>query len=145
MSQNVIVRYYIPCLGFEVVYVLVRWPFTAESVKGRCLEFGRVGPHPILLSRVGLSPIPTSWSPSWLARASRRCSNLLILLEWVLPFSELPSSSDEDLDSSEFECSSFSVFTEDDLSLSFCLSLDFLEGVLAFGFFLFYTAVIASA
>jgi len=58
----------------------------------------------------------------------------------VLPFSELSSSSDEDLGGSESECSSFSAFAKDELSPPFCLPLDFLKGVLAFGFFLFLSS-----
>jgi len=54
--------------------------------------------------------------------------------EWVLPFSELPPSSDGDLGDSELECSS-SVCTEDKLSPSFRLPLDFL-GVLVLSFLL---------
>ena len=55
----------------------------------------------------------------------------------MLPFSELPPSLDGGLDDSELECSSSSVCVEDELFPSFCLPLDFLEGVLALGFFFF--------
>jgi len=54
----------------------------------------------------------------------------------VLPFSELRLSSDGGLDDSELDCSSSSVCAEYELSPSFHLPLDFLEEVLAFGFFL---------
>ena len=60
---------------------------------------------------------------------------LLILLEWLLSFSELSSSSDEDLGGLELEYSSLSVFEVDKNSFSFCLPLDFLEGLLSFSFF----------
>ena len=50
-------------------------------------------------------------------------------------FSELIFSSNEVLDGSELECSLSSVSAEDELSPSFRLPLDFLGGVLAFGFF----------
>jgi len=53
----------------------------------------------------------------------------------VIPFFELPSSSDGGLDDSELKCSSSSVCAEDELFPSFHLPLDFLEGVLALGFF----------
>jgi len=53
----------------------------------------------------------------------------------VLLFSELTSSLDGGLDGSELECSSSSICAEDKLSPSFCLPLDFLGGVLSFGFF----------
>jgi len=43
-------------VGFEVVYVLVRWPFTVKSMKDRCLELERVGSCPTPLGRVRLSP-----------------------------------------------------------------------------------------
>jgi len=54
----------------------------------------------------------------------------------VLPFFELPSSSDVGLDDSKLECSSSSECVEDELYPSFCLPLDFLEVVLVLDFFL---------
>ena len=127
MNHNDIFFHYIPSLGFEVVYVLARWHFTVKNMKGWCLECGRVGRH-----------VPFCWvgSDYQLARASKRCSNLLILLEWALQFSELSYSPDEDLGGSESKCSSLSVFVEDKLFTSFRLPLDFLDGALAFSYFL---------
>jgi len=84
--------------------------------------------------------ILASWRPSRFARASRYCSNILILLEWLLPFSELSSYSDEDLGDSELECSSLLVFIGDELSRSFRLPLHFLEGVLTFDLFFSFSS-----
>ena len=106
-----------PSLGLEVVYVLVRQPFTIKSMEGRCLELGRVGSL-IPFCYVG-SDYPHVLKTASLARSSRSCSNLLILLEWLLPFSELSTFSDEDLGGSELEYFSLSVFAKDELFPSF--------------------------
>jgi len=119
-------------MRLEVVYVMVD-PLPSKTYRVGALNLGgyEIRSHSGGYDRTTLA----SYRPFWLVMASRRYFILLILLEWVLVFSELPSSLDGSLTNSVLECSSSLVCAEDELSPSFCLSLDFLEGVLALSFF----------
>jgi len=109
-------------------------PLPSKAFRVGALNLGGYGTrsHSAGYGRITLA----SWMPFRLVRASRCYSSLFILLEGVLPFSELPPSSDGGLDDSELDCSSSLVYAEDELFPSFRLPLGFLEGVLAFVFFL---------
>ena len=134
MSHNGIVRYYIPSLRFKVVYVLVRWPFIVESMQGQCLEFGGVG-----------SCVPFCWVGSdypHILETVSVCENLEALLQFAHPLRITALV----LWVIFFFGWGFMWLRVGMLFIlgicrrwalsSFCLPLDFLEGVLAFIFFL---------
>jgi len=109
-------------------------PLPSKACRVGALNLGGYGTrsHSIGYGRTTLS----SWRPFRLVRASRRCYNWFILLEWVPPFPGLPSSLDEDFDDSELDWPFSSICTEDELSHYFCLLLDFLDEALSSDFFL---------
>ena len=77
-------------------------PLSSKACKVRALNLGGYVTRSYS-ARYGRTT-PASWRPFRLVKASRHCSNWLILLEWIPPFSGLPSSLDEDLDDSELDC-----------------------------------------
>ena len=100
---------------------------------GRCLELGRIGSH-IPFCCVGLDY-------PYILKAASVCKGFEVLLQFTHPLGMTRSIFQvillfrQRLVDLEFECSSLLVFVEDELSPSFLLPLDLLEGVLPFGFF----------
>jgi len=95
--------------------MLVQGTFTIKGLQGLWLDLETIS-HSTGYGRT----TPASWRLLRLVMAYRHFSSPFILLEWMSLFSKSPSSSDGDLGGSELELSSLSVFSEVELSLSFC-------------------------